>query len=59
VLGGVTAFSYLGYLLSPIFVGGMAEFSGFRMAWAALGVVSLLALVLIVIRSRYLLADRD
>jgi len=56
ILGGVTALSYLGYLLSPIFFGGVAEFSGLRMAWAALGVVSLLALVLIIVRSRYLLA---
>jgi fucose permease len=45
MLGAVTAVSYLGYLASPILVGALSATVGFRLAWAALGGIALLAFV--------------
>ncbi|MEL6682265.1 MAG: MFS transporter [Pseudomonadota bacterium] len=48
VLGLVTTLSYLGYLLSPVFVGGVASTAlGLDAAWVALGLVAVGAYVLI------------
>ncbi|WP_409524399.1 MFS transporter [Nitrincola sp. MINF-07-Sa-05] len=47
VLSFVTTLSYLGYLLSPVFVGSVASHAfGLRTAWFALGLVALVAYVL-------------
>lgn len=48
VLGGVTAISYLGYLLSPVFVGGFGSILGLGAAWSMLGIIAALAAVAVV-----------
>jgi fucose permease len=46
-LSGVTALSYLGYLLSPLFFGGVSSSGGLSRAWLAMGVVSALAVAIV------------